>query len=80
MGPSSASAPVGSVESVKTVSDMYAPITGVVTEVNGELGAKSELMNEDPYGKGWVVKLRVEDAGEAAKLLDAAAYKATLED
>jgi len=66
---------LGSVESVKTVSDAYAPIAGEVVEVNGALGAQSELLNSDPYGDGWIVKLRVEDASLVDTLLDAEAYK-----
>lgn len=70
---------IGSVESVKTVSDMYAPVAGEVVEVNGQLGSSSELLNSDPYGQGWVVKIKVKDAGAASSLMDAEAYKATLE-
>ena len=68
----------GSVESVKTVSDVYAPVAGEVVEVNPALGAQSELINEDPYGKGWMIKLRVKDAAEADGLLDAAGYEASI--
>ena len=66
----------GSVESVKTVSDIYAPISGEVTEVNASLGAQSELVNTDPYGKGWMVKLRVSDG--ASGLLDPGDYEKEL--
>jgi glycine cleavage system H protein len=68
----------GSVESVKTVSDVYAPVSGEVVEVNPALGAQSELINEDPYGKGWMIKLRVSDASQAGNLLDAEGYKAAI--
>lgn len=68
----------GSVESVKTVSDAYAPIAGEVVEVNAALGAQSELLNTDPYGDGWIMKLRVNDAGAVSELLDADAYKAEI--
>jgi glycine cleavage system H protein len=68
----------GSVESVKTVSDIYSPVAGEVIEVNGALGAQSELINEDPYGKGWLIKLRVSDASAADSMLDAAEYTASI--
>ena len=67
----------GSVESVKTVSDVYSPVAGEVTEVNGALGAQSELMNSDPYGAGWLVKVRL--SGGADDLMDADTYSATAE-
>jgi glycine cleavage system H protein len=68
----------GSVESVKTVSDIYAPVAGVVVEVNPTLGARSELVNEAPYGDGFLVKIRVSDPAEAGALLDAEAYGAEI--
>jgi glycine cleavage system H protein len=68
----------GSVESVKTVSDIYAPVAGVVVEVNPTLGARSELVNEAPYGDGFLVKIRVSNPDEAGALLDAAAYGAEI--
>lgn len=74
----SAGAPLGSVESVKTVSDIYAPVSGEVVEVNGSLGAQSELVNSDPYGKGWMVKVRVSDPSSADSLLDPDAYEASI--
>ncbi len=61
-----------SVESVKTVSDVYAPIAGEVIESNGALGAQSELMNSDPYGGGWLIKMRI--SGEPEGLLSAEDY------
>lgn len=67
----------GTVESVKTVSDVYSPVGGEVTEVNGELEGSSELMNQDPYGKGWLIKVRHE--GEAEGLMDAKGYKSLLD-
>jgi glycine cleavage system H protein len=67
----------GSVESVKTVSDVYSPVTGEVVEVNDALGAQSELVNEDPYGKGWMIRVRMSDPGEALNLLDADGYQAS---
>ena len=68
----------GSVESVKTVSDAYAPIAGEVVEVNAALGARSELLNTDPYGDGWIVKIRIDSADGIADLMDADAYKAEI--
>ncbi len=68
----------GSVESVKTVSDVYAPIAGTVTEVNASLGARSELINSDPYGDGYMLKLRVDDPSALGDLLDAAGYAAVI--
>lgn len=68
----------GSVESVKTVSDVYSPLTGEVVESNEALGAQSELINSDPYGKGYMVKIRVTDPSQLNSLLDADAYKAVV--
>lgn len=65
----------GSVEAVKTVSDLLMPVTGEVTEVNAELDDKPELINEDPYGKGWIIKIIVNDAAQLDSLLSAAEYK-----
>ena len=65
----------GVVESVKAVSDLYAPVTGEVTEVNGELGANPELVNSDPFGAGWMIKVKLGDAGQVEELLDAAGYE-----
>lgn len=63
-----------SVESVKTVSEVYAPIAGEVVEVNNELGSASELINSDPYGKGWLIKLKVSDLSQLDGLLNADGY------
>ncbi|HYH57301.1 MAG TPA: glycine cleavage system protein GcvH [Anseongella sp.] len=65
----------GTVEAVKTVSDLFMPLSGEVLELNGQLDARPELVNQDPYGEGWMVKIRLADAGEAESLLSAAAYK-----
>jgi glycine cleavage system H protein len=65
----------GVVESVKAVSDLYAPLSGEVLEVNGELASKPELVNNDPFGEGWMIKVRVGDAAQVAGLLDAAGYE-----
>ena len=68
----------GSVEAVKTVSDLNMPVTGEVLELNAELDAAPELVNSDPYGKGWIIKISVKDPAELDTLMDAAAYKASL--
>lgn len=65
----------GTVEAVKTVSDLYLPLAGTVVEVNPDLNANPELVNQDPYGKGWMVKLELSNAADANELMDAAAYK-----
>ena len=67
---------IGEIESVKAVSDFYAPVSGEVVEVNAALPAKLETLGQDPYGSGWLVKLRPSDTGELAGLLDQAAYDA----
>jgi len=64
----------GSVEAVKTVSDLFMPISGEVVEFNEELEANPELVNSDPYGKGWMVKIKISDTSELDNLLDAATY------
>jgi glycine cleavage system H protein len=66
------------VESVKAVSDVIAPLSGEIIEVNQALSDKPEVVNEDPYGEGWLVKIRLADASEPDSLMDAAAYEATL--
>jgi glycine cleavage system H protein len=66
------------VESVKAVSDIYAPVTGTVTEVNGTLDGNESVVNQDPHGAGWLFKVKVTDPAEVAGLLDATAYAATL--
>ncbi|MDA8390797.1 MAG: glycine cleavage system protein GcvH [Gammaproteobacteria bacterium] len=63
------------VESVKAASDVYAPLDGTVTEINGDLGAKPEAINSDPYGAGWLFKFKPASAVAAAGLLDATAYE-----
>jgi glycine cleavage system H protein len=67
------------VESVKAVSDVIAPLSGEIVEVNEELGDAPERINEDPYGGGWLVKVRLGDPGETGSLLDAAEYRKLLE-
>lgn len=66
------------VESVKAVSDVIAPLSGEVIEVNDALAASPETINEDPYGEGWLVRVRISDPSEIDTLLDAAAYEASL--
>ncbi len=66
----------GVVESVKAVSDLFAPVSGEVAEANAELDGKPELVNSDPYGTGWMIKVVVADVAELDRLLDAAAYEA----
>jgi glycine cleavage system H protein len=68
----------GVVESVKAVSDLFAPVAGEVTAVNAALADRPELVNGDPYGEGWMVRLRLADAAQAEALLDAAAYDALI--
>ncbi|HET9718497.1 MAG TPA: glycine cleavage system protein GcvH [Solirubrobacteraceae bacterium] len=67
------------VESVKAVSDVVAPLSGEVVAINDALSEKPETINEDPYGEGWLVRIRLSDPAEAESLLDAAAYEASLE-
>jgi glycine cleavage system H protein len=66
------------IESVKAVSDVIAPLSGEIIEVNESLSEKPEVVNEDPYGEGWLVKIRLADSSETEALMDAAAYEATL--
>ena len=68
----------GSVEAVKTVSDLNMPVTGEVLEVNEALNDQPELVNNDPYGEGWMIKIKVSDPAELDNLLDAAAYEAKI--
>ncbi len=70
-----ASATFGVVESVKAVSDLFAPVGGEVTAANDALGGRPELVNSDPYGEGWMLRIRLADAAQVGALLDAAAYE-----
>ncbi len=70
--------PYAEVESVKAVSDVLAPLSGEIVEVNEELASDPGPINEDPYGEGWLVKIRIADPAEREALLDADAYSATL--
>ena len=68
----------GSIEAVKTVSDLNMPVTGEVLEINGALDAQPELVNNDPYGEGWIIRIAVKDIAELDNLMDATAYEASL--
>jgi glycine cleavage system H protein len=70
----------GEVESVKAVSDLIAPLSGEVTEVNQKVVEAPETVNEDPYGEGWLVRIRLSDPGEVDRLLDAGTYKQLVEE
>ena len=70
--------PYAEVESVKAVSDVIAPLSGEIVEVNTALGDSPEAINEDPYGEGWLVKVRLSDVSEKDSLMDVAAYQAQL--
>ena len=72
--------PYGEVESVKAVSDVISPLSGEVIEVNQKVVEAPETVNEDPYGEGWLVRVRLSDPGEADSLLGAASYKQILEE
>jgi glycine cleavage system H protein len=65
----------GTIEAVKAVSELYAPVSGEVLEINGRLDAEPALVNTEPYGNGWMIKLRMTDEGERSGLLEAAKYK-----
>lgn len=68
----------GSIEAVKTVSDLNIPVTGEVLAINEELDAQPEFVNNDPYGEGWIIKIAVKDIAELDNLMDAEAYQATI--
>ena len=71
--------PMGEVESTKSVSDVYAPVTGTVAAVNTALAETPEIINSDPYGEGWLVEITVPDGDQTGDLLDAAAYRALVD-
>jgi glycine cleavage system H protein len=71
--------PFGEVESTKSVSDVYAPLSGTVIERNAALVEAPEVVNEDPYGEGWMIVIELSDASEAGGLLDASAYRSFTE-
>ena len=68
------------IDSMKTTSDLYAPVSGEVAEVNTELEDRPELMNEDPYGEGWILRLRIKDPAELEGLLDVDSYETLLKE
>ncbi|MEY3350849.1 MAG: glycine cleavage system protein GcvH [Bacteroidota bacterium] len=74
----SAEAVFGTVEAVKTVSDLFLPMSGTILEKNSSLDSQPELVNQDPYGDGWMVKIRITDPGQLNGLMDATAYKALI--
>ena len=71
--------PFGVIEAVKAVSDLFSPLTGEVTEVNSQLESQSNLINSDPYGQGWIVKIKVEESKELESLLSSADYRKLVE-
>ena len=70
--------PFGVIEAVKAVSELFSPVTGEVTEVNSKLESEAGLINKDPYGEGWIIKIKVKDKAELDKLLSAEEYKKLL--
>jgi glycine cleavage system H protein len=74
-----ASAAVGELESTKSVSEMYAPVSGTIVAVNEALAEQPQLLNEDPYGDGWLCEIEVSDADQISAMMDAAAYSAMTE-
>ena len=68
-------APVGVIESVKAVSDLFAPVSGDVVETNAELGTRPELLNSEPFGAGWIIRIHLSDSGQLGNLLGPAAYE-----
>ena len=68
----------GTIEAVKTVSDLYMPVAAEVLEFNSELEDQHDLVNKDPYGKGWIIKVKIEDEAQLDGLLNAEAYKASI--
>jgi glycine cleavage system H protein len=73
-----AEAVFGTVEAVKTVSDLFLPVAGTINEINPALANQPELINSDPYGEGWMIKMTVNNPADVAKLLDATAYQAVI--
>ncbi len=69
----------GEIESVKAVSDLFSPLSGTIVEVNDALVGSPELVNDEPYGNGWVMKIRISDSSELDQLMDATTYSASLE-
>ena len=69
---------IGTIEAVKTVSDIFAPYSGKVIELNNEVKDNPEIVNTDPYGKGWMIKVEISNTADLADLLDASAYQALI--
>jgi glycine cleavage system H protein len=65
----------GTVEAVKTVSDLFLPLSGTILEKNSKLDSEPELVNQDPYGEGWMIKMKIEDLSEVKRLMDQASYQ-----
>jgi glycine cleavage system H protein len=74
-----ATKPFGTIEAVKAISDLFSPLSGEVVEINGELESDSSIINSDPYGAGWMIKIKISDRGELEQLLSAADYKVAIE-
>ena len=70
----------GTVDGIKAVSDVYSPVDGTITEVNGELEDQPELINEEPYGKGWMIRIKLADESQIVDMLDSAAYAKLIEE
>lgn len=70
--------PFGTIEAVKTVSELFAPVSGKVVEINSELESSAEIINKDPYDKGWIIKIEINDLNEVNDLLDVNSYKALI--
>jgi glycine cleavage system H protein len=68
----------GSIEAVKTVSDLFIPVSGKVLELNSKINVTPELINKDPYGDGWLIKIEIDDPAQVNELMDAAAYAAMI--
>lgn len=71
--------PFGTIEAVKAISDLFSPLSGEVIEINRDLEGDSSIINSDPYGAGWMIKIKFSDPGELDELLSAADYKAVIE-
>lgn len=69
----------GTVEAVKTVSDLFLPVTGTITEINPKLNSNPELVNTDPYGEGWMVKMKISPAANVDSLMDSQAYQSMVD-
>jgi len=70
--------PFGTIEAVKAISDLYSPLTGEVTEANNQLESDASIINSDPYGEGWIIKIKMSDSGELNGLLSAAEYESEI--